>query len=52
MSKVVAIRWISSLPRGVRIGLREQLALLGISAGIVTAAVCAVAPALRESGAT
>ncbi|MGY8632783.1 HAMP domain-containing protein [Bradyrhizobium sp. 14AA] len=58
MSKfAIAIRWISSLPRGFRIGLREQLALLGISGVIVTGAICAAAllygsVAQRESNAS
>lgn len=57
MSKVaIAVRRISSLPRGFRVGLREQLALLGISGVIVTGAICAFAllygsVAQRESNA-
>ncbi|MGY4502244.1 methyl-accepting chemotaxis protein [Bradyrhizobium sp. GM24.11] len=43
MRKVaIAIRWISLMPRGFRIGLREQLALLGIAGVIVTGAICAL----------
>ncbi|WP_049823885.1 hypothetical protein [Bradyrhizobium sp. WSM2254] len=58
MSKVaIAIRWISLLPRGFRIGLREQQVLLGISGGIATGAISAVAllygsVAQRESNAS
>ncbi|MCK1354264.1 hypothetical protein IVA87_13925 [Bradyrhizobium sp. 147] len=51
MRKVsIGIRWTPSPLRGCRIGLREQLALLGISGVIVTGAICAVAM-LYASGA-
>lgn len=44
MRKVaIGIRWTSSPRRGFRVGLREQLALPGISGVIVTGAICAVA---------
>jgi hypothetical protein len=58
MRKVaVGIRSTSSLLGGCRVALREQLALLGISGGIVTGAICAVAvlyarAAQRESSAS
>ncbi|MDI3566665.1 hypothetical protein [Bradyrhizobium sp. Arg816] len=54
---VIRIRWTSSLLRGCGGGLREQLALLGISGVIVTGAICPVAmlsasAAQRESTAS
>lgn len=58
MRKVaIGIRWRSSPRRGLRVGLREQLAPPGISSAIVTGAICAVAMlygsvAQRESNAS
>lgn len=44
MRKVaIGIRWTSSLLRGCRVALCEQLALLGISGVIVTGAICTAA---------